>query len=67
MDTKKKANRSDRFETPASATRWHLAKRLLRGKGYRPDSDTTADSLPQAFRLEAPAPAAGERAKPARS
>ena len=64
MANTQKANPADRFRTPESVTKWHLTRRLLRGRGYRPESEESVDSLPQAFRLEVSKPYPGEKPKP---
>ena len=66
MATTPKASPADRFGTPPSVAKWHLTRRLLRGRGYQPDTDDTAESLPQAFRL-ASTPAAGDTSKAAKA
>lgn len=58
-----KASPADRFRTPASVATWHIARRLLRGRGYRPETDETAESLPQAFRLDPPPRDASDKSK----
>jgi hypothetical protein len=63
MANTQKANPADRFRTPASVAKWHLTRRLQRGRGYRPDNGDTAENLPQAFRLDLSKPGAGEKAK----
>jgi hypothetical protein len=58
-----RANPRDRFRTPASVTEWHLTRRILRSRAGKPEDGETADTLVQAFRLELPRVAAGDRAK----
>jgi hypothetical protein len=59
MANTQKANPADRFRLPPSVTKWHMTRRFLRGR--RPEGEETADSLPQAFRLDVAKPPAGDK------
>jgi len=64
MANTQKANQADRFRTPASVAKWHLTRRLARGRRSRPETEETAETLAQAFRLE-PYKPASDKAKTA--
>ena len=63
MANTQRANPGDRFQVPPSVTKWHMTRRLWRGRGSRPDSSDSADSLAQAFGLDTPKPPAGDKPK----
>lgn len=64
MANTQKAHAADRFRTPPSVTRWHMTRRLLPGRGDRPEAEQAAGSLPQAFRLDVSKSAAADRPRP---